>query len=472
MSPRGAPRRPTPPACSGPPGATAPPSAPLPSRGPLCEDAAPRAPPPKQPPASILTSLYPPTHKMDTLWASLSPKAQILPEVFHDGGWRTCLMSANSFLSPTFGFGRGVERFEGTLVNPAMQLLGSAVVNRFRRLAVQEFHTWAAPWNLLRDLNSWSFLGPEGNPYQHGMPAADLRDQFLGWQAGLEGGAPWFAYLQFMEPHAPYDPAPEHRLFDNPEYGSTEGVWFPGSTELTFLPFQRGAEATAEERQAMINNYDACIHEVDAAVGQILDELERRGELENTLVVLTSDHGEEFYEHGGWGHGQSLHAELLGVPLILAGPRVPRGVRVPGQVRSVDIMPTVLQASGLEPPAGCSGEVLDLRAEAAAREAYSEVQWGGHWAVAWRDADGTLIHANFRGEDSRQLYAEADRRETTDLAPGDPAAVRTLSERMGGKRAEYSARALQAIETFVDDSFKDNAAGLGYVDGDPDQDDE
>nr|MBC8327232.1 sulfatase-like hydrolase/transferase [Planctomycetota bacterium] len=82
--------------CYGYPRGTSPRIDALASRGILFEDCVSQAPHTKQSTASILTSLYPPTHKMDALWASLSPEARTLPQVFHDGGWRTCLMSANS----------------------------------------------------------------------------------------------------------------------------------------------------------------------------------------------------------------------------------------------------------------------------------------------------------------------------------------------------------------------------------------
>ncbi len=436
----------------------------LAEQGLLFEDCISQAPHTKQSTASILTSLYPPTHKVESFTTSLSPEAETLPQLFHRGGWRTALMSANSFLSPTYGYGRGVERFEGSLVNPAFQLAGSAVLNRFRRLAVQELRLWRAPWDLLRDLGGWAFLGGE-NPYQHGMPGAAIRDEFLEWQAGLDDERPWFGYLQFMEPHAPYDPAPEHRLFDNPPAGSEQGVWFPSITEITFLPFKPGPPASEEDRQAMISNYDGCIHEVDAVIGEILDELERRGELEDTLVVVTSDHGEEFYDHGGWGHGHSLHRELLHVPLVLAGPGIPRGLRVPARVRSVDLMPTLLALAGLPVPEACSGELLPTAADAAGREAYSEVQWGGHWAVSWRDGDGTLIRSHFRGEQRDQLFDAGDAAEAADRAGEDPARAAELGRRLDERRADYAARAHHTTSVAIDEGSRAELEALGYVDG-------
>ncbi|RMH01976.1 MAG: hypothetical protein D6702_10095 [Planctomycetota bacterium] len=430
--------------------------------GVLYENCISQAPHTKQSTASILTSLYPPTHKVERFTTALAPEAQTLPQILHEAGWRTALMSANSFLSPTYGYGRGVERFEGSLVNPAFQLLGAAVLNRLQYVLVQELHLWPGPWLLVRKLRDWAFLGGE-NPYQHGMTAAELAAEFLAWQESLADDRPWFAYLQFMEPHAPYDPAPEHRIFGNPEPGSELGVWFPADGSTTFLPFARGPAAAPGQREAILANYDACIHEVDAQIGAILDELERRGELADTLVVLTSDHGEEFYEHGGWGHGQSLHRELLHVPLILSGPGLPAGRRVPARVRSVDILPTVLALVGVAAPAAVSGEVLPTEPEAAARPAYSEVQWVGHWAVSWRDDEGSLIEAHFRGQKAIMLYAADDPAERRELAGERPELAERLGRRMHERRQAYAAQAMRTEQVEIDDETRGMLSGLGYA---------
>src|SRR6185436_19048529 len=97
----------------------------------------------------------------------------------------------------------------------------------------------------------------------------------------------------------------------------------------------------------------------DDRVGELLEALRARGLLENTLVVVTSDHGEEFREHGGFGHGQSLHGELLHVPLLMRLPgRLAAGTRLARGVSGLDVMPTILDIAGIEPHPDLQGRSL------------------------------------------------------------------------------------------------------------------
>ncbi|MDP6941870.1 MAG: sulfatase [Planctomycetota bacterium] len=434
----------------------------LSQKGVLFEECISQAPHTKPSTASILTSLYPPTHQVEHFTSSLPDEANTLHEILHEAGWRTALMSANTFLSPTYGFGSGVERFRGSIVNPAFQLAGSEVFHRLRRIFVKDLHFWRTPWDFLRSLAFWPFM-PQGNPYQHGMTAGQINSEFLTWMDDVQED-PWFGYLQYMEPHAPYEPAKEHQLFNNPP--SPDGVWFPSGKETLFLPFVSGPQPKEGELENLLANYDACIHEVDARIGELLDELEERGELENTLVVVTSDHGEEFFDHGGWGHGHSLHRELIHVPLILSWPgHLPEGVRVSSQVRSVDILPTLLALLDVSSPSNISGASLPLEDEPSPREGFSEVHWGGHWARSMRGASGTLLHAVFQGEDSERFYLPTDPTEQNVVDSSSEEAQR-LAESLEDAHARFSANAMTASEAAVDDATKEALSHLGYSDDD------
>src|SRR6185436_17103048 len=86
----------------------------------------------------------------------------------------------------------------------------------------------------------------------------------------------------------------------------------------------------------------------DENIAALVEDLRRRGVLDRTLIVITADHGEEFREHGDFEHGQSLHSELLHVPLILRLPgRIPAGKRIAGNVSGLDVLPTILELCGL-----------------------------------------------------------------------------------------------------------------------------
>ena len=115
-------------------------------------------------------------------------------------------------------------------------------------------------------------------------------------------------------------------------------------------------------------HYQAEVRAVDSAFGTVLGALEAAGTLEDTWIVFTSDHGEEFGEYGRTGHGASLVDESLHVPLLIRPPAraAQRGVRISDPVQLVDVAPTLLEAAGLEPPDGLDGRSL-LSADAEPR---------------------------------------------------------------------------------------------------------
>ena len=159
------------------------------------------------------------------------------------------------------------------------------------------------------------------------MDDAEITDAVLSTLPIL-AGRPWFLYVHFMGPHWPYMPPKPYRdRFRTPE---TLG------------------EETADVTQHLIDLYDGEIAYTDAQVGRLLDELKKTQLYDNCLIVIMSDHGEQFREHGEWGHGVSLFEEELRVPFLV---RFPQG-RYAGReihdlVENVDIVPTLLDAAGV-----------------------------------------------------------------------------------------------------------------------------
>jgi arylsulfatase A-like enzyme len=171
-------------------------------------------------------------------------------------------------------------------------------------------------------------------------------------------GRPFFLYLHFMDTHEPLDPpAP----FDS-KYPVTDGK--PHAKEHRAWSFTKlgdhtkpGFESFRDHKLAL---YDGAITFVDSQIRRLVDALEARGVLENSVIVIASDHGEEFWDHpefavkfeghtmkgGGGAHGHSMFGELLDVPLIFFGRGVPQG-RVDRQVRNLDILPTILGLAGI-----------------------------------------------------------------------------------------------------------------------------
>lgn len=166
---------------------------------------------------------------------------------------------------------------------------------------------------------------------------------------------PFHLWLHYIDPHAPYDPPRRYR--------GLQGRW------PFFHPYTGGErwgipvlgdpdwDVPEADRDYVASLYRGEIQYVDEFLGQLLDTLARLGLDQNTYVVFTSDHGEELWEHGDWGHGQSLHEEQIHVPLIIAGPGiVPRRVATP--VSAVDLAPTLAELLGLPADPAWHGQSL------------------------------------------------------------------------------------------------------------------
>ncbi len=108
-----------------------------------------------------------------------------------------------------------------------------------------------------------------------------------------------------------------------------------------------------------IDQYDGSIRGMDAEIGRLLERLRQLGLEDRTLLAFISDHGEEFLDHGELHHGKSVYGEMTNIPLVLWGPgRVPAGAVIAETVQSIDLMPTLLELSGLPPPDGMQGQSL------------------------------------------------------------------------------------------------------------------
>jgi arylsulfatase A-like enzyme len=185
--------------------------------------------------------------------------------------------------------------------------------------------------------------------------ALDLLDRF--------GDRPFFVFLHFYDPHWHYDP-PEAtaRLFAHEYTGTLTGQW------QDFSRRDRGS-VTAADLQHLLDLYDGEIRYVDDELGRVLDHLRARGLERNTLVAVTSDHGEEFLEHGSWEHQKTLYEEVVRIPLMMRGPGLaPR--REPQQSSLLDVAPTILEWAGVAALPAAQGR--SLLAPAPEREAYGE----------------------------------------------------------------------------------------------------
>ena len=246
--------------------------------------------------------------------------------------------------------------------------------------------------------------GPTWAPVRYSSEhteAGFLVEKFREWHVLQD--SPWFAHLSFLRPHPPYvAPAPFHDLIDpadvpaphRHESREREGREHPmvGASMLVDLVSAPESERDVRQFQA---TYWGMLAEVDEKFGRVLDHLEATGQIDDTLIVLTSDHGEQLADH--W------LVEKLGffdssyhIPLVVAGPDVVAGRTVDEFTENIDIMPTILDAIGAPTPGQCDGRSLQPFLAGV-----NPPEWrdAAHWEWDYRDpfvteAMGLSLHAS------------------------------------------------------------------------------
>jgi arylsulfatase A-like enzyme len=367
---------------------------------------------------SILTGRTPPQHGAVSPEHGLRLRVPTLAELLRAHGYTTAAFVTNYLGSDVFGLGRGFSTFrfyrEQGSRRAAVYLRSDALFRRVRR---------------------WLARAPR---------------------------EPFFLYVHATDPHFPYDPP---RRFARP-FVSRAAEGERARVLAEGRPLHNGREewgtrpAPVDARTVGLlgDLYDGEIRMADEYFGALLALLAERGLLERTLVVLTSDHGEEFGEHGGIAHGQTLHGEVLNVPLVV---RLPGGVRGGSRVERLaqhaDIVPTVLDAAGLPPLAASEGQAL--LSASRLDEVHASLRLGGFVQDALVSERWKVIRdrARARGRRFALYLTDDDPGEQHDRAADDPALVARVRARLqalgeaGGPGPEVAEQKLERLRA------------LGYV---------
>jgi arylsulfatase A-like enzyme len=277
--------------------------------------------------ATIFTGLPPAGHKTNRLFDSLPGEAVTLAETLRSEGYITYADSANYHITPRFGFDQGFDFFatDSTPVTLTDGPLGTVVFDKIFRY--------------MRGAG-----GQEPALYAIRRTAFILR---------YFNNEPVFLYMHLMEPHEPYTPAKRFKNAFGPPVDSVKfrpnrvhmEVEFINDPELTL-------DLTESEVKELMRRYDCEILQCDYAVGELFNELGHDGGLGESLIIITSDHGEEFMEHGFLYHARALYRESLHVPLIIVNGRKNDAIPViPEPVALADLTPTIYDWAAVSPPA-------------------------------------------------------------------------------------------------------------------------
>jgi arylsulfatase A-like enzyme len=162
------------------------------------------------------------------------------------------------------------------------------------------------------------------------------------------GDQRFFAYLHYMDAHTPYTPNADNFIYSTARIKGFEPGNRRGGFKYVRLMTSQQQIGTAEQEH-ITALYDAQIRSIDQHIQKVLQALQVSGVLQNTIIIVTSDHGEEFWDHGNFEHGHTLYNELLHVPLLISGPGIaPAEVSAP--VRLIDMAPTVLDLAQITAP--------------------------------------------------------------------------------------------------------------------------
>lgn len=328
--------------------------------------------------ASLLTGLYPTRHGMQSIVHGLPPEVEPLAERLSAAGFVTGAIVNSRYLANRYGWDRGFDSFEH----------------------VPETAGRKAPTEVQAKAEAW---------------LEAIRER------------PFFLFLHYYDVHSDYSSMPRFerglvRRYDGPVNGRTQQL----------LRHERGEFVIAGPgKRNLVDRYTAGIRQMDDGMRALFAKLDELGLAESTLVVLTSDHGEELLEHGGVLHGKTLHEEVVRVPLILRGPGVPVGGTLEGLASLVDVVPTLLSLLRLPPPDALDGVDLSQYFAArlpAERSVFSEADRKNEHNDALRAirrGDWKLVLDRFSGE--LVLYdLAADPGEHEDVSQRHPEVAATL----------------------------------------------
>ncbi len=386
--------------------------------------------------ASLFTSTYPRVHKLTNhdgmFWGDSDEEARtgVLPdalttlaESLRHAGYRTAGFVTNPWVDALFGFAQGFEVFDNE--HMGRQVPGDVVL-------------------------------------------AAARD----WLAARETDEPFFLYVHLMDVHDPYD-APirdSALLHSSPSLGGDLPL---SEAPPAYLLSRQDPNFTDDAKHKLKfwrSRYAANVRSLDRKLSFFIDYLRSAGLLDTSVLVFTSDHGDELHEHGGWTHGFTLHHHQLHVPLLIRNPGgAGGGRRVETGVELIDLMPTLIARAGAVVPQEAQGRDLSgwlngtARQEPAYRSWASAVRLIPNMYALRTERYSLLVHLD---TDEAWLYDRTlDPGEQWNIATREPERVAELRQQLATHLMEMDARdAPEPVQTPVDDEdLRQRLKALGYA---------
>jgi len=386
--------------------------------------------------ATVFTSLYPSSHQAILKPDILPEEVITVAEVLREAGYLTAGFVNNVNITSIFNFGQGFDTY--TFLEPEFFF------------GADESDAHLSLYSVARLIRE-RFLVHKKEVRHYYQDAETVNEHVLPWLEAHRHER-FFLFVHYMDPHDPYF----HHPYDGVGHARVQVPMPPAGMAAEYAKV-----------------YDGEVAYLDAQIGTLLDRIRSLGLYRDAMIMLSSDHGEEFFEHGGWWHGTTLYDEQVRVPLVikLPGDGEAGSARV-DQARLMDIAPTLTAAVGLSPPETWQGE--DLFAPGA------EAGGGREWAFSEEDHEGNVLRSmrtrawklilanpgNPRGLESTELYRLAtDPGEMENLAGADThgGVLRELRERTEVTEEFALDASVGAVQTEMDDATRERLKALGYI---------
>jgi arylsulfatase A-like enzyme len=380
--------------------------------------------------ASLHTGLLPSRHRLAEYGAGLNAEVVTLAETLRAAGWHTVGHSFNPHVSRKTGFAQGFEDFDDFAGGPLSYPDVSVMVDR---------------------VAAWLDDAPE---------------------------TPFFLYLQPMNTHGPYrvPPSAEAALLGRAPSREFRYYGLLMADILRRGGMSRRAEVTPAYLQSLIDQYDTAIRYTADQISRVFAMLREAGLYDRSLIIVTADHGEELFDHGGFSHGYSLHSELVHVPLYVKLPGQHQSSSVRARASLTDLVPTVLDVLGLprpDPTDGVSLRALLPGAPPTAlpwpeRVLVHEVTWTDR-CVARAIVSGhhklIEVERNYegRGDEILLFDVERDPAEHTNLASSRPEVVDRLQAELAQTMVRAKATAIGRAEIVIRELDQERLRALGYL---------
>jgi len=370
---------------------------------------------------SMLTGLYPRQHGARSNWHELNPGATSIAEVLGEAGFQTGAFVSFDSMMKVGDLGRG-------------------------------FVTHNTP-----------FDRPDKKVTQAGSITVEQANQ---WLRSLHRDQPFHLWLHLFEPHGPYEISDyaRQRLQDY------DGILKNGAEMEVLLGNKQQILGSEQHLQALQHLYAGEVHRADGLVGDLIDTLASLDVLQNTIVILTSDHGQALGENGTMGHGAILWESVIRVPLIITDFRTPVGNTVQERVGTIDIAATIADFAGIDKAFDQHGQSLRNAASGQLdpdRTYFAEVELrtGVSAKESWYDPDSLAVYSgNIKQASNRdKLELYETRLVDNHLTPIAPDQISALAEYLAGLNEEFLAAESRFKNARVSEADRDQLQGLGYT---------